>query len=174
MKHVMVDIETLGSAPGSVILSIGAVEFDLKNTAKNTFYRRINLDSSILSGCTIDPDTVKWWSDQAYDAIHAAFFVPGEVLLCDALPAFGQFVDKNTILWAKGPDFDCVMLKAVYDLLKLPVPWSFRNMRDVRTILTLSGVKQVENRNAHDAKADAINQADAVIRAHEKLGVELE
>ena len=29
MEHIMIDIETLGTKPGSIILSIAAVKFDI-------------------------------------------------------------------------------------------------------------------------------------------------
>ena len=58
---VMIDLETLGIQPGSVIRSIGAVVFDpVTNTLGSTFYQNICADSCKKAGLTTDPDTIKW------------------------------------------------------------------------------------------------------------------
>ena len=64
-NDVMIDIETLGTDPGSVILSIGAVEFDLK-TGKTgeEFYQWIDLESSSNKGFSVSAGTIKWWMMQ--------------------------------------------------------------------------------------------------------------
>lgn len=173
MKHVMVDIEALGSKPPAVILSIGAVVFDLSGTHEE-FYYRVDVGSSLLYGFHVDPATVQWWNGQDDKAKAAAFYCPGAAPIHGVLDAFSSFVNKSTYLWAKGPDYDCVFIAAAYERLGMPVPWSFRNNRDVRTILALSGVRQEVNADAHNALADAKSQADAVLRAHIKLGVQLQ
>lgn len=169
-RHVMVDIETLGSKVGSVILSIGAVEFA---PGYQEFYRRIELATAVLAGLSIDPNTVKWWTEQDAEARHAAFFCKGGMYISTALEDFTKFVDKDTYLWAKGPDFDCVLLHAAYEKLGMKIPWSYRNTRDVRTITALSGVKENRVGTDHNALDDAKNQAALVIEAYKKLGVQL-
>jgi hypothetical protein len=168
----MLDIETLGTKPGSVILSIGAVEFYPKYTE---FYRRIKVGSSIISGFSIDPVTVKWWQEQNQAAIFSAFYCNGAVRIEEALASFALFLkDMDTRLWAKGPDFDCVLLAAAYEKIGKKVPWSFRNCRDVRTIFALSGVHPTKIGVKHDALDDAKNQAADVIRSSACLGVALQ
>lgn len=172
-KHVMVDIETLGSKPGSVILSIGACEFN-SNGITSHFYTRIDVGSSILNGLTVDQDTVNWWKAQDGEAVHAALYQGDGDHLDYALNKFAKFVDKDTYLWAKGPDFDCVLLGEAYKAAGIKVPWSFRNTRDVRTILDLSDLPAITyNGHKHNALSDAVCQAKDVIAAAEKLGVKL-
>ena len=167
MRHVMVDIETLGSKVGSVILSIGAVQFS--PAPYTEFYRRIDLASAVLAGLSIDSNTVKWWKEQAVEARYAAFFCCGGVTLGEALKDFADFVDKDTALWAKGPDFDCVLLEAAYQATGEKIPWSYRNTRDVRTIAALSEVKEERVGIDHNALDDAKNQAALVMKAHNVL-----
>ncbi len=64
MQNVMIDLETLGTRPGSVILSIGAVEFDRDLGLGREFYVELNQASSITAGLTTDDATVDWWLDQ--------------------------------------------------------------------------------------------------------------
>ena len=171
MKHVMVDIETLGGKPGSVILSIGAVQFA---PPYEEFYRRIDLADSLLKGFSIDLTTAKWWSEQSADAQRAAFYETDGYAVDIALADFARFVDKNTCLWAKGPDFDCVLLDAAYQKLGKKIPWSYRHTRDCRTIYALSGVHEERVGTDHNALDDAKSQAAAVIVAHKMLDRKLQ
>jgi hypothetical protein len=172
-KHVMLDLECLGNTPPGVILSIGACEFDAAGVGKE-FYYRIDVASSLLHGLTTERSTIEWWRQQSNEAQAAAFYHPGAVTLEIALDRWGGFVNKSTYLWAKGPDYDCVMLKAAYEAFGRKLPWSFRNCRDVRTILALSGVHQDKGPLAHNALEDAKSQAIAVIDAHLALGRKFE
>lgn len=63
MRNVMIDLETFGTRPGSVIVSIGAVEFSMDGIGE-AYYRAIDVASSLLAGLTIDEITVKWWREQ--------------------------------------------------------------------------------------------------------------
>jgi DNA polymerase III epsilon subunit-like protein len=68
MKHLgnlMLDLETMGNAQNSAIVSIGAVEFDL-NTGETgeEFYERVNLQSCLDKGLIVNGSTVYWWLEQ--------------------------------------------------------------------------------------------------------------
>jgi hypothetical protein len=162
---IMVDIETLGTRPGSVILSVGAVKFDKRKT-KETFYRAVDVLDSLFLGLTTDPDTIKWWSEQSPEAKGA---LKPTHLLKNVLTDFGTFVKGYDEIWAKGPDFDLVMLKAAYDKLGLKLPWSFRDARDVRTVLALAPVELKAEGVKHTALDDAVFQAKQVIKSLRRL-----
>ena len=137
MRNVMVDLETLGTTPGSAILSIGACVFERDNKdGPFEYYKNIDLLDAILQGLTLDLYTVQWWARQAPEAIRV--LTEKTVSLKEALNTFANFLQKDDRVWAKGPDFDLVLLKAAYDLAGIRVPWLFRNTRDVRTILALA------------------------------------
>ena len=67
MKHVMVDLETLGTLPGCAIMSVGAVFFDASGLGAE-FYMVARQDSCTKAGLTIDAETASWWAQQAPDA----------------------------------------------------------------------------------------------------------
>lgn len=167
MKHVMVDIEVLG-----VIASIGAVEFDSRGV-HTQFYRVIDQTSALLAGLLIDRGSIDFWRKQDASALGPLLNSGSKVSLKQALEGFAGFVDHNTWLWAKGPDYDCIELKKCYDACGMQVPWSFRNMRDVRTIMALSGVVPAKAITKHDALCDASAQATTVLAAYSKLGLTL-
>ena len=182
MRNIMVDLETIGTAPGSAILSIGACVFNQsdKDNGPFVFSKNIDLLDSIFEGLTVDPKTTKWWSEQSVDAVR--LLTKNPVSLKGALNTFASFLRKDDCLWAKGPDFDMVLLKAAYDIVNIKVPWSFRLMRDVRTILALaeevSGEKPSPNTFdrfvKHFALHDAQLQRLQVITAGHILGIDLE
>jgi len=172
MRHIMLDLETLGSTPGSVILSIGAVEFTDK-VLKNQFYRGITISSSLRAGLTINPDTYEWWGSQHPEAQREAFFPESPYGLDESLFSFAGYIDSDTCVWARGPDFDCVLLAAAYQKVNIRRPWKFHNTRDVRTILALGNIEPSINPHKHNALADATCQAQDVIRALDVIGEEL-
>lgn len=185
MRHVMVDIETLGSVPGSVILSIGAVEFTCPELDSSTptafvekpFFRSIEIFSSLMEGFTIDPKTVEWWKEQSSAAQDDAQPSKGRVSVQVALHDFYGYLkpakNSEACVWAKGPDFDLTILLAAYRITGWDnPPWSFRNARDVRTIYWLAGGgKEPPPRVEHSALNDATSQAWGVIDALARLKV---
>ncbi len=168
--HAMVDIETLGTKPGSVILSIGAVMFDDLGVLGGPmpFYRNIDVFSSLMAGLVIDPATVEWWREQS-DAARGALSSEKHSL-GSVLGEFYQWLRPAAYVWAKGPDFDLVLLDAAYAAAGIGRPWSYRNTRDVRTILAIAGVTQEPNGTKHHALDDACSQANAVVAAYKALG----
>lgn len=180
MSDIMVDIETLGSDPGSVILSIGAVSFTSPDMCEesvspwvgNEFYRTIDIFSCLMHGLTINHETVKWWREQSDEAKIAAQPIGGVVTLSRALAEFAKYVRGHGLprVWAKGPDFDLVVLHSAYKAVGLAVPWQYRNARDVRTIYDLAGgIKEPTNGVDHSALDDAKNQAQGVILAYNQI-----
>ena len=84
INTVIIDIETLDTAPTAVILSIGAFAFDrfdlnetLKNIQNSTpdenegnyhLYYVCNLNEQLVSSKrTIDQSTLNWWRRQSYE-----------------------------------------------------------------------------------------------------------
>lgn len=168
----MLDIETAGSEPGSAILSIGACYFG-DDGVGDTFYRPVQLFSSLMAGLTVTTDALAWWRRQSPQVIAATQPLQGVVTLAEALDSFAAFIDGAAALWAKGPDFDCVVLGAAYRALGERQPWTFSHTRDVRTIMALAGPVECPRRDGameHHALSDAIEQADIVRACCSKIG----
>lgn len=177
MNDVMVDIETLGTAPGSVVVSIGAVRFGDDGLGAE-FYRVVDVLDSLLAGLRVDEATVGWWRTQPPGAKAALSAKDARRTLAEALYDFGRFLDGSDAarVWAKGPDFDLVLLQAAHVAVGVLLPWKYRNARDVRTILALSSeghqVKRVGDE--HHALTDARYQAEQVRAVYRALGLRLD
>ncbi len=161
-NHVMIDIETLGLEPGSVILSIGAVAFGMDrkpDMPMKEFY--VELDTKQPQR-VVDLDTVKWWMDQPNKPP-----MDGDIPLHVALKDLNEFITLQTIgdrtpyVWANGTDFDISILYHAYRQWSIPPAWKYSDVRDYRTVAKLfSGVvSRPENLNKHNALSDARIQA---------------
>lgn len=184
--NIMIDIETLGKRPGSVILSIGAVEFDI-NTGKiiGEFYAVIDLESSIHDGLTVDSSTLLWWmSNDRQEARNDLLKIYDEdeesYDLCEALIDLSGFIessredDKDLRVWANPPTFDLMILESAYDILNTEVPWKHYEMMDLRTLKKIyKGDKpkfEIKEGVKHNALYDAKLQAMICSHIWNKIG----
>jgi hypothetical protein len=174
MKQVMIDIETLGTGFNSCILSIAAVQFEFglkeKNQTGKTFYKKIKLESNIEAGLKIDADTLKWWLNQNPQQLSELFSEPVE--LSEALDGLDEFFKETGVEypWGNGINFDLVILRNAYNVLKRKTPWSHRKERDCRTIENINETSIDARRltfkpeNAHNALADCYYQIEYITK----------
>ena len=173
--RICVDLETLGTRPGSIIISIGATKFDENGPYGEPFYMRIDMQSCVDAGMLIDVDTVKWWMKQSDEA--RAEFQKESHELTYVLQAFGEWCDNadakerdncncaNIELWGNGANFDNSLLKAAYDKVGLEAPWKFWNDRCYRTLKAMYPHIKMPARTGthHNALDDAISQVNHLI-----------
>jgi hypothetical protein len=159
MNHVMIDIETLSHKSNGVIISIGAVYFDI-NTGEtgNQFYINIDPQSCIDMGLTMSASTVMWWLSQDKAAINK--LMDRQDNLITALHELALFIQPDTYLWGNSARFDLGMLNNAYDACNLPLPWKYWQERDVRTLVSFNPdlKKSIVNDLPHDAISDCLYQ----------------
>ena len=170
MRHIMLDLETLGTKPGSVILSIGAVLFDPKTgELGETFYSVISTKDSLSYGLTVDPNTQAWWNTQSTEAkaVLTEAQAPEAKPLMTVLNDFKEWVQSNTVekanrmVWGNGASFDVPLLQAAYEATALVPPWNYWGSMCYRTIKNLNKNTPAPKREGthHNALDDAIYQA---------------
>lgn len=174
--NIMLDLETLGTKPGCKIISIGATTFstDTRNQ-KQKFYETImvGLQDQLKS----DQKTLEWWSKQSEEAQKEVFDNPNSIRLTKALYLFSNWLESleaTPIIWCKGAGFDAPILEAACEIYGFTIPWKFRNVRCVRTVMDMfpeikapafNGVK-------HNALADAEHQAGHLIEIFKAIRYE--
>lgn len=185
----MIDLETLSTSPDAVILTLGAIAFNQEEKlpdeitqdflkSDRVFYRRINIQSCINLGLTIDKETENWWKKQDKDVIFEALENDDRVDIKEALQEFSLWISKNSIesskIWANSPSFDCVILKEAYKKFNFHLPWKFWLERDVRTIMDLARVNSYgqKTQNKHNAVYDCYYQIYNVHKSFNKLGLQ--
>lgn len=180
--NIMVDVETLGLTPGSVILSIGACVFDPYGTRGigETFQKNICIDSAQRAGLTINGKTVVWWLGQSLQARSA--MTADDDMLGNVLSDFSEWwTDQTTgqgpgLIWAWGANFDPGMLEAAYLAAGLHAPWRYDSVRCARTICRMAGIDHKGEWSEpddvpHVALSDAKVQARMVTAAMRQIGL---
>lgn len=154
----MLDLETLGTKPGSVIVAIGAVKFG-QGKILQTFYERVDAESCVDCGLKIDASTVMWWLKQSEEA-RMEICKDGEPLSM-VLDMFGDWLGgQDTEIWGNGANFDNNLLAAAYDITGIPLPWKFSNDRCYRTVKNLHPEILIPRTGTHhNALDDATSQA---------------
>ena len=165
MIHVMHDIKTLGTANGSVILSLGAVIFDGLKVYPDEFYVEINQKDSLENGLVTDEDTKEWWSKQDPSARQLLSSTEGDggCKLEEALRKYSNWYPTNALVWCNGASFDHALLATAYRKFSLATPWFFRDERCYRTLKNLYPSvthKDNQKRTVHNALSNAKHQAE--------------
>lgn len=177
MKDVMVDLETMASCPRAAIISIGAVVFDpidgRRTSPENSFYRNVSLESSCRYGLELSPSTILWWMKQSQAARDVLF--DNTIELPQMLQEFAAYVPQGCRIWGNGATFDNAILRYAYERCGIPVPWHYRDDRDVRTLVALGKAKgytkYLPQRQgvAHNALDDALHQVEYCTQIYQYL-----
>lgn len=178
------DLETLGTNPGCVVLSVGAVAFHA-NTGANPdkgeepyqevdrFYCTIDLKSAAAAGFEMDVDTLKWWLQadhrEALGQLLDSEPVPMGVALMD-FAAWMEKVKPDTI-WSCGATFDLPVWGYCYLAQGMEKPWTHKQERCHRTMREIfgNGLDPDQVGTTHNAADDAEFQGRHLSRIFHKL-----
>lgn len=159
-NHVMIDLETMATTPNCAIVSIGAVIFEPRANVitDGMFYEELDWECQDRYR---NKETMKWWAEQSNEARSS---LAGLEELKSCLEAFARWLPKDAKVWGNGSIFDIAILEDAYRQYKLPIPWKFWNVRDMRTIKDLyesarGGTGSKREGVKHHALHDAIHQA---------------
>ena len=168
---VMLDMETLGTSPNSVILSIGAIKFDPDtNELHNPLYIVINTQSCLDVGMTINQDTLLWWEQQDPEASKVIGMAKeSDVTIHEALRTFNKYVTHSSCVWGNGADFDNAMLQEAYNKCGIEPAWMFYNNRCYRTMKNMVRVEHKRRGVHHNALHDAQYQAEHLMKILQKF-----
>lgn len=171
MVAMVVDIETLGSGPRAEIIQIGAVAQPMVGT--DASQRHCWSVRSGQRGREIDMDTMAWWVDdmERVGVLRQILCDSGRVDLMAALSELSRWAERFPVAeWWSFGQFDFPILEDAYRQIGIHVPWDYRRLRDLRTLLDVTGVEMDRNRMyAHNALSDAVAEADALRKAWEKV-----
>lgn len=189
MKHVMCDLETLGTVPGCSVLSIGCVEFfpELGRTGSE-FYSIVNTTSCEEAFLETDASTVEWWGKQSPEAREVLdLCATGGPTLEEALNKHNAWLQslapaKEILFYGNGADFDNPILRVAYAAAKVkPYAGGYggRCYRTLKNLEELFGSEfrfhkiergaGVHHNALDDAKAQAIHLMRNVARIRGNL-----
>ncbi len=171
--HVCVDIETMATVPGAVILEIGLVAFGpvmMKRGEMGTgteFSVEVALRAVDQQEREMDDDTLFWWVDRMKDGATMPGQHGGQTLryalewMCEWAR---KYVEEDAQWWAWGTDFDISILNDALRQFDMPAPWKYAKVRCARTLCAVAGVKR-KGEVQHIALEDARQEAVAVMEA---------
>lgn len=149
MKDLMIHLETLGTGPDAVIVSIGAVFFEPAKVEfgfGHTFYAVVNLASAMNTGGKIDAHSIKWWLSQPK---HVRSEIErGTSHIATVLRELSDFVCEDEAylrvrVWGNA-GFDNVILRSAYERCNIPAFWRNYDDRDVRTIIDVGELMGID------------------------------
>jgi hypothetical protein len=174
--HGMIDLETLGTAQDTVVLSLGAVKFDPFNSEDPThaLYIKPDVDEQTAThNRTVDDDTLRWWNDQPEHIRDEALSEDDRISCSEFIKQINRWCVGVDILWCQGPLFDYAILEHFYRDMEQPIPWHFWQIRDSRTLFALmpKDPRKDIQQELHNALADSYFQAQCVQKTYKHLGV---
>ena len=147
MKHIMIDLETLGNTSSATVLSISAVQFDIDSgKCGEEFHVDLELKSQIKR--TINQDTILWWLGRDEDARNKLISA-NRIYSRLAIKKFNDFLNTCSInenkeahiddlyLWGNSARFDIGILKNLMEGFGLDALWNFRKERCLRTLVAM-------------------------------------
>ena len=176
----MIDIETLGTTPDALILTVAAQSFDPVGDGyyNQSYYARVDFDSQLDR--KIEDGTLKWWATQNSMAREEAFSEDNRKPLEQVLDELGKLIWQSNAIWANGPTFDMTILEHAYKSYKKPLPWQYYRVRDARTVYMLksdsavlsnSQVTDVNRPASHHALDDCRRQIDLLQQTLRQLNI---
>ena len=179
MKHIMLDLETLGTDSNAVVVSISAVEFDLDTGKQGSDIEiGLNLLEQALNGGIIDTSTLSWWSSQSAKAKSSLLRIP-VLSIDDALDKFNTWIEsidhdlKDIKLWGNGATADNVWVRNLYRRHNIDFVLPYWCDCDVRTLVTISGISTRDYKFTglkHNGIHDCLHQIKYCTDAYNKLG----
>ena len=173
--HAMIDIETLGTKPDAVILSVGAIKFDpfSSNEPFDGKHWRLDVDAQTEKGREVNDDTLAWWAKQDPEIQEDAFGESGRTDCFQFMKELNAWLTGCEAVWCQGPQFDMVILENFFDNFGHHKNWFYWQISDCRTLFKLmprdprKGIQE----DLHNALEDSRWQAVCVQKFYKDFSV---
>ena len=182
---VMLDIETLGIKNNTTIFQLSAVAFDIANGDIISEFDKF-IDISSIKNLNVDGSTIKWWLQTNPNLFAELVNNKNAISEIDAYTEFYNWIKElqnkySVYMFGNGISFDVVKVKTKMEELGLPFPISYKNERDVRTLIDLVCTKNnisekeykklfnSEDLVAHNGLDDCKYQIKYVVYAYNSL-----
>jgi|TARA_R110000803_G_scaffold42597_5_gene91294 hypothetical protein len=173
--HAMIDIETLGTEPDAVVLSVGAVKFDPYNSIEPHTKQlwRPTVDAQTEGGRSVLESTLEWWAKQPQHIQDEAFSDEGRIPLIEFASQLNKYLVGVDKIWCQGPQFDMVILENLYKQFDQHRGWAFWQIMDCRTVFNMmpKDPRKAIQQNLHSADADAYYQALCVQQSYSHFNI---
>ena len=152
-KQIILDFETVGNAqrnPDTATPSLAILVFDptemksFEELVGDALRLKFDLKTQFNKyNRTWDQSTVDWWSDPKQADARSMVIDPSpeDIDLSLMGPRIQKYLDdmgyqpnaKGDRIWARGPQFDIVLIENIYKYFGWEIPFPWWNIRDIRT-----------------------------------------
>jgi hypothetical protein len=176
--HAMIDIETLATEPHAVMLSIGVVIYDPNDAANEPPIGRhhyiLNPTEQIIAGRTIDPKTVKFWSEQGKDALQSITRTDEGVYSAEeCIRSINNLFLRYNVeaVWGNGSNFDNEVVNDLCRTIGVKEVIYYRWHRCYRTLRALFGhlVGDEGHMDSPEVAHNALSDAEYQMRQHKRM-----
>ena len=180
-KILMIDIETLDTAPTAVILQIAVSVWD---GVSEPIVKSWNINSECQPDRTVSIKTVEWWMNQIKNGAEVTILSESTFPLASALHGLSHYISHfnscyPSEIWSQG-NFDIAILSDAYDRLSTFNPLGATNysvFRDLRTLTHSIPREEYEKlkvnpTNPHNAESDCMAQMKTLINIKNYLSHE--
>ena len=181
-NSIMIDIECLGTGKDCVVVSVGAVKFNLNtgDILKEEYWELNMREQQNKLNRAVSVDTVSWWANQTPETLKALQSTHDRVSITRFIEDFNEFIAGPNFFWAKGTNYDLEILTDLYqdahDHLDNEIqvrPFKYSKWVDARVYYLLGKELGIMPRHAHEgahnALQDAIFQTKTVCQIHRTL-----
>lgn len=161
MYYAMIDLETMGVIPTSIVLSVGVVIFDDCYEIIDKRKYILNRKEQIILKRTYNNNTLNFWKNQPPEAKKQFEGIVWNIE--DFKKDFYDFVSKYKVdcVWSSAPVLDIGCLQTLYgdgDYM----PWKYNQVRDLKTIRDY--LKEYPKRDGihHDCIDDCLYQIECL------------
>ncbi len=175
---IMLDLETVGTEPGCVIVSMAARSFVPgrgTDAAGASFETTLEIEAQTKRGLVLEGGSFEWWLVQSREAFEDSFSLQKHPV--HAFMEFNEFwnTEGGLVLWAQGQDFDGPILRKAMQHCDIKPAWMFYQQRDTRTFYDVARMRGGFNYRsvprlsttgvAHSAMADVNHQIHCMAEA---------
>lgn len=151
---MMIDIETLNTKRDSAIISMGYLMFSRDKLGEMSKEKLVCIDPFSHEGYgtrSISWSTLKFHLSLPQET-HQYLLEGNEVSLMKALTDLSSYIEKHQPqeIWANGICFDITILEDCFEMMEVPIPWKFNQVRDARTIYKEAKITAEHWSGAHE------------------------
>ena len=156
MNNIMLDIETLGTGVDSIIIQVAMVKFDWEGNIGKSLTIHFDSYEEYQLGLTKTKETIDWWN-KTNPSLFKVLLTENLVSVKQGLNKISKFVGAKDYIWCHAT-FDAPILANLYTKADIKIPWGFKKVKDIRTLVDLAQL-DLSNYNwdaekTHDALDD--------------------
>lgn len=157
MNKIMLDIETTGNIVNTAIIQLSMVRFDEEGSVGDFIRINIDAEEQYKLGAQYTQNTLDWWQETNKE-LFESITTKNVLSVNTALDIIDAFVTMDDQIWCHAT-FDMPILDNLYHLAgRNKRPWKYTKIRDIRTIVELSGINlstyNWEKEKTHDSLDD--------------------